>query len=96
MVSASLFTFISEMFAKIHNNTTAFGNLCVIVVGDLAQLPPVTGLPVYKSSVWRLFYPLFLEKPQRQNNDDLYYKILENICFGNLSEEIEKLLIKIK
>jgi len=30
--------------------TIAFG-LNVIVVGDLAQLPPVTGLQVFKSSI---------------------------------------------
>ena len=41
MVSASLFTFIANLFAKLHENDVAFGGINVIVVGDLAQLPPV-------------------------------------------------------
>jgi chromosomal replication initiation ATPase DnaA len=51
MVSAELLEFISNMFATIHNNTLAFGGINVIVVGDLAQLPPVTGSQVFKPSV---------------------------------------------
>ncbi|EXX64060.1 Pif1p [Rhizophagus irregularis DAOM 197198w] len=50
MVSATLFSFISDMFSIIQQQTIAFGGLNVIIVGDLAQLPPVTGSPVYKSS----------------------------------------------
>ena len=51
MVSAELFEFISNMFATIHNNTIAFGSINIVVVGDLAQLPPVTGSLVFRSSV---------------------------------------------
>ena len=50
MVSNRLFSFISELFSIIKQITIAFGGLNVIIAGDLAQLPPVTGLPVYKSS----------------------------------------------
>ena len=57
----------------------------VIVVRDLAQLPPITGLPVYKSSEWKLFYPLFLRQSQRQNQDIRYYNILQEIRLGNIS-----------
>lgn len=69
MVSAALFSFISDMFSIIKQQTIAFGGLNVIVVGDLAQLPPVTGLQVFKTSEWKLFYPLFLKEPQCQNDD---------------------------
>ncbi|GES98056.1 AAA family ATPase [Rhizophagus clarus] len=69
MVSNALFSFISDMFSIIQQQTIAFGGLNVIVVGDLAQLPSVTGLPVYKSLEWKLFYPLFLKQPQRQIQD---------------------------
>jgi len=74
MVSAALFSFISDMFSDIQQKTIAFGGLNIIVVGDLAQLPPVTGLQVYKSSEWKLFYPLFLKEPQCQNQDQEFYK----------------------
>ena len=57
----------------------------VIVVRDLAQLPPITGLPVYKSSEWKLFYLLFLRQSQRQNQDIRYYNILQEIRLDNIS-----------
>jgi PIF1-like helicase len=92
MVSKQLFEFISNMFATIHNNNLAFGGINVIVVGDLAQLPPVTGSLVFKSSIWKLFYPLFLRQPQRQQNQLEFYNMLQDIRLGNLTEEIwEKL-----
>jgi len=59
------------MFSIIQQQTTAFGGLNVIVVGDLAQLPLITGLPIYKSLEWKLFYPLFLRQPQRQINQEI-------------------------
>jgi tRNA(Met) C34 N-acetyltransferase TmcA len=43
MVSAELLDFISNIFARIHNNAVPFGGINIIIVGDLAQLPPVTG-----------------------------------------------------
>jgi len=85
MVSAQLFSFISDMFSIIQQQTIAFGGLNIIIVGDLAQLPPVTGLPIYKSSEWKLFYPLFLRQPQRQNQDLQYYNALQEIRLGEIS-----------
>lgn len=92
MVSAELFEFISNMFATIHNNTIAFGGINIIVVGDLAQLPPITGSLIFRSSVWKLFYPLFLRQPHRQQNQTEFYDMLQNIRLGNITDEIwEKL-----
>src|SRR5438046_6402841 len=82
MVSALLFNFISDLFARIHTSDIAFGGISVIVVGDLAQLPPVRGEAVFYSSVWQLFYPLFLHKSQRQHDDEEYCQMLEEIRFG--------------
>ncbi|GBC10072.1 hypothetical protein RclHR1_09310007 [Rhizophagus clarus] len=48
MVSATLFNFISNLFARIHNSNIAFGGISVIVVGDLAQLPPVRDEEFYQ------------------------------------------------
>jgi ATP-dependent DNA helicase PIF1 len=94
MVSNALFSFISDMFSIIQQQTIAFGGLNVIVVGDLAQLPPVTGLPVYKSSEWKLFYPLFLRQPQRQIQDEEYYNALQEIRLGRISLSTWNLLYK--
>ena len=92
MVSTKLFSFISDMFSIIQQQTIAFGGLNVIVIGDLAQLPPVTGLPVYKSSEWKLFYPLFLRQPQRQIQDKEYYNALQEIWLGKISSTTWNLL----
>ena len=95
MVSASLFTFIANMFGRIHENDMAFGGINVIAVGDLAQLPPVRASPVFHSSVWHLFYPLFLRQPRRQDQDRNFYDMLEEIRFGNISQHTwNKLLEK--
>ncbi|GBB89415.1 hypothetical protein RclHR1_01610006 [Rhizophagus clarus] len=45
MVSSQLFTFISKIFCKLHSNSLEFGGIPVLVIGDLAQLPPVKGDP---------------------------------------------------
>jgi PIF1-like helicase/Helitron helicase-like domain at N-terminus len=94
MVSSELLTFLSNMFSKLHANSQSFGGICVIVLGDLAQLPPVSGNLVFQSPIWRLFYPLFLRQPKRQMNDTQYYLILEEIRFGNISESTWQLLNK--
>ncbi len=92
MVSSQLLEFISNMFATIHNNNLAFGGINVVLIGDLAQLPPVTGSPIFKSSIWKLFYPLFLRQPHRQQDQSEFYDMLQNIRLGNLTEAIwEKL-----
>ena len=86
MVSAILFNFISNLLARIHNSDIAFGGISVIVVGDLAQLPPVRGEAVFYSSIWQLFYPLFLHKSQRHHEDEELYQMLEEIRFGSISD----------
>jgi ATP-dependent DNA helicase PIF1 len=93
MVSKPLFDFISNLFARIHNSDIAFGGISVIAVGDLAQLPPVRGEPVFYSSIWQLFYPLFLYKSQRHHEDEEFYQMLEEIRFGTISNTTWKKLM---
>ena len=92
MVSAQLLSFISDLFAKIHGNAYAFGGINVVLVGDLAQLPPVNGTPVYYSPIWKLFYPLFLTNSRRQENDLVFYRLLEEVRFGNISSSSWRML----
>lgn len=86
MVSAELLDFISNLFAILHHNALTFGDINVIVVGDLAQLPPISGQLVFRASVWKLFYPLFLTTSYRQNNDPEFYNMLQEVRSGNISE----------
>src|SRR6266542_528393 len=85
MISTPLFNFISNLFARIHNNDIAFGGISVIAVGNLAQLPPVKGDAVFYSSIWQLFYPLILHKSYRQCDDEQFFQMLEEIKFGKIS-----------
>jgi hypothetical protein len=93
MVDAGLLEYISKIFAKLHDNNRPFGNLHVIAFGDLMQLPPVRGQKVFKSSLWRLFHPLFLSQPQRQTDMRLF-QILNKIRFGIVDEEVQQALTK--
>jgi hypothetical protein len=68
MVDGRLLDYISSVFARLKGNNQPFGNIHIIVFGDLMQLPPVDGIKVFKATVWKLFHPLFLEQSYRQNN----------------------------
>lgn len=92
MVSAELLDFTSNLFASLHNNALPFGGVNVIVVGDLAQLPPITGQPVFRATVWALFYPLFLKSPQRQHNDPIFFQMLQEVRMGNISPRTWRIL----
>jgi len=48
-LNKKLFTFISKLFQKIHNNSLEFGGIPMLVIEDLAQLPPVKGDLVFNS-----------------------------------------------
>ena len=95
MVSSELFSFLSNLFGFLHKNHKIFGGIPVLVVGDLLQLPPVNWEQVFYSPAWKLFFPLFLTKPQRQRGDPDFYNLLEELRFGNLSEK-SKLMINEK
>ena len=51
MVDADLFTCISILFARLHENSRPFGNLHVLCFGDLMQLPPVSGRKIFHAPV---------------------------------------------
>jgi hypothetical protein len=79
--------FISFVFAKVKGNNFPFGNLHVVVLGDLLQLPPVTGLKVWNAQVWKIFNPLFLRQPHRQK-DLRFFNLLKKTRFGIVDDEV--------
>ena len=92
MVSTELLNFMSAQFAKLHSNGRPFGGRIVITFGDLLQLPPVTGQPIYRSNIWTLFFPLFLKFSHRQSEDSTFVKILNEIRIGNISDRTWEIL----
>ena len=59
MVSSILLSFISLLFAKIHKVSTPFGGIPTLLIGDLAQLPPVNGKQVFFCSRMERIFPTF-------------------------------------
>jgi hypothetical protein len=92
MVSSILLSFISQIFAKIHKNPISFGGIPTLLIGDLAQLPPVNGLQVFRATEWKEFYPLFLTTSHRQNEDKSFYDALQEIRLGNISPQTQQLI----
>jgi hypothetical protein len=91
MVDGKLLDYVSTTFAKLKENNRPFGNMHVILFGDLMQLPPVEGQKVFKAAVWKLFHPLFLKQPQRQR-DQAFFHILNKIRFGIVDDEVKEAL----
>jgi ATP-dependent exoDNAse (exonuclease V) alpha subunit len=94
MVSSELFEFVSDTFARLHENMKSFGGLCVLLFGDLMQLPPVDGSKIFKSSLWKNFYPLFLRQSRRQADDPIFFDVLNKIRFGKIDESVWNFLVE--
>jgi ATP-dependent DNA helicase PIF1 len=92
MVSSILLSFISKLFAKIHKKSVPFGGIQTLLIGDLAQLPPVNGKQVFYAPEWQEFFPLFLTTSHRQHNDKLFYNILQEMRVGILSSQTINLI----
>src|ERR1051326_2859847 len=92
MVSSTLLSFISLLFAKINKSSVPFGGIPTLLIGDIAQLPPVNGKQVFFASEWREFFPLFLTTSHRQNDDASFYNILQEVRLGNLSSQTIQLI----
>ena len=92
MVPANLLSFISSLFAKINKVPVPFGGIQTLLIGDLAQLPPINGQQVFYAPEWQEFFPLFLTTSHRQQSDQLFYNILQEVRLGNISLQTKKLI----
>ncbi|GBC12209.2 PIF1-like helicase domain-containing protein [Rhizophagus irregularis DAOM 181602=DAOM 197198] len=91
MVSSILLSFISSLFAKINKSPVPFGGIPTLLIGDIAQLPPVSGKQVFYAPEWQEFFPLFLTTSHRQQVRS-FYNILEEMRIGNISSETRRLI----
>lgn len=92
MVSSILLSYISQLFAKIHKKPIPFGGIQTLLIGDIAQLPPVNGKQVFHAPEWKEFFPLFLTTSHRQNDDKSFYDALQEIRLGNISLQTQQLI----
>ena len=82
-----------------------FGGVGVLVFGDLMQLPPCLGRPVFAeplnkdfliahriNPLWKMFKSILLEKNHRQGNDRTYAELLNRIRVKEHTEADMKVL----
>ena len=94
MMTPELLDKLEEIARGIRKNQRPFGNLQVIMVGDMYQLPPIhQGARdekhfVFEADTWRKFIKdsVVLRKVHRQS-DPVFLKILDEARAGRLSQE---------
>ncbi|CAD5224183.1 unnamed protein product [Bursaphelenchus xylophilus] len=101
LISNVLLLKIHARLVCIMNVNKPFGGLNVILSGDLCQLPPVRGAPIFAdvtqhqltsifssagaNSLWTLFRPVYLTDPVRFHSDTEYSCFLHRMRVGQLS-----------
>jgi len=99
MIDTDLFTKISEFLCIIrcvHNQP--FGGLQLILTGDFCQLPPVKGEYCFGCDTWKSLDidVVVLEELARQSNDKRFQEILQEVRWGDCSNESYKVLQSLK
>lgn len=90
MISADLLGKLERVAAHDrHQQDLPWGGLQVVVVGDMAQLPPVNGEWSFTSPAWKAsrFVPVVLQT-QLRTSDIEFASILRRIGRGELDEEV--------
>ncbi len=94
MVSAKLFNVVSKLAMIARGNTTPFGGIKVIVVGDFFQLPPVKSDEfAFEAQAWvdAHFKVCYLTEQHRQS-EPVFNQILTGIRAGQLTEDQKKVI----
>ncbi|RWS24094.1 uncharacterized protein B4U80_13271 [Leptotrombidium deliense] len=94
LVSESFFDVIDERLRQIKNRPDKpFGNVNVLIFGDLLQLPPVSAKPVFFNNLWKQFQMYELKYIHRQENDLVYAQLCNRARIGKLTEGDYNLLM---
>ena len=85
---------LNLILQKIYKNNLAFGGISILGVGDLLQLNPVGGSPVFQSSkgsycslagsLWENYFKLYELTPK---NDPRFAQILSRVRTNKCTEE---------
>ena len=98
MISAELLTIIDIVARYFKEKDKPFGNIQIIFVGDLYQLPPVEGDYCFKSKVWQELNLKTIELKEPKRFDDLdFFDTLSRARIGRLNKnDIKKLEKRVK
>ena len=94
MISDELFSFLSELLARMHQNIYSFEDIHVIVFENLMQLSSVTERQVFHASQWRYLTSMFLIRLHRHDKNSKFDKMLKTIRMNNVTNEIMTTLLK--
>ncbi len=101
MIPYELLCMVDSRLRQLKNNDNVFGGIHVVVFGDLMQLPPIRGHPVFKQPVhcepathlWHLFSVTELTQNMRQEGDNTFVDILNALRIGKITPEHIKILL---
>ena len=98
MIDKELFEKISIILSIIKSNDKFFGNIQLILVGDFCQLAPVKGKYCFLADIWNKMNIkiVLLEKLIRHNEDLLFQQMLKILRKGKCTDNIIKVLNKLK
>tara|TARA_B110000208_G_scaffold168641_1_gene208908 strand:- start:623 stop:1741 length:1119 start_codon:yes stop_codon:yes gene_type:complete len=102
MLTAQLFQSLADIGAAVRDQSTPFGGLQLVCVGDFCQLPPVANGCVYcfSAPAWKALYgakaapPSILTTQLRQAGDVQFAALLNEMRRGVLCEEARRELMQ--
>jgi hypothetical protein len=93
LLSAEILTHIDIWLRTIkHKPFLPFGGVTFILVGDFLQLQPPGGRYLFQSTAWKHFKAFILKENHRQQGNNTFIKMLNEIRLGICSEETTALL----
>lgn len=98
MMNAELLDKISIYLGLIRKNNNPFGELQLVLSGDMVQLPPIKGTYCFLSNEWKRanIQIVVLNKNMRQQNDHIFQLLLESVRWGKCSKNELNILESLK
>ncbi len=92
MMSSDLLTKIDYICQRVRNNPCFFGGIQFLFSGDFLQLETINENNILDNPILENFKIIQLQKNYRQDKDDVYQGILQNLRYNELTDEQLKIL----